>query len=266
MMTKEERGQREAHCQKEVESIKGGVATLRSAWTRVEHQMEKWMSAQSSVGSLLVHIQWKLHLSFSVMNNGSNAFSHQLMTTWCIGLLWNHPHYELNSSSAAQDVVRICRKNWASYEDGKDWKLYRGFQNCEESWIRRWLSIEKPHLFCLVRSRYNINCSNVFAKIDILLPPKLTYQHLSYSKLFARLRQLPCNHCFLCDIIQTWDLNIMGGFQAIQLNNCKNRVRKLVSKRRVESVKEVVIGHIVMEHPQNDEWSELPGEEQILPE
>jgi len=30
-MTKEERGQREAHCQKEVESIKGGVATLRSA-------------------------------------------------------------------------------------------------------------------------------------------------------------------------------------------------------------------------------------------
>jgi hypothetical protein len=44
----------------------------------------------------------------------------------------------------------------------------------------------------------------------------------------------------------------MGGFQAIQLNNCKNRVRKMVSKRRVESMKEGVISHIVTEHPQND--------------
>jgi hypothetical protein len=38
------------------------------------------MSAQSSVGTLLVHVQVKLHLSFSVMNNNSNASSHQLMT------------------------------------------------------------------------------------------------------------------------------------------------------------------------------------------
>ena len=37
----------------------------------------------------------------------------------------------------------------------------------------------------------------------------------------------------------------MGGFQAIQLNNCKNRVRKLVSKRQEESVKELVIDHFV---------------------
>jgi hypothetical protein len=32
------------------------------------------------VGTLLVHVQVKLHLSFSVMNNSSNASSHQLMT------------------------------------------------------------------------------------------------------------------------------------------------------------------------------------------
>jgi hypothetical protein len=38
----------------------------------------------------------------------------------------------------------VCQKNWPSYQDGKDWRLYHGFQNCKESWIRRWLSIEKP--------------------------------------------------------------------------------------------------------------------------
>jgi hypothetical protein len=33
------------------------------------------------LGTLLVHVPLKLHLSFLVMNNDSNAFSHQLMTT-----------------------------------------------------------------------------------------------------------------------------------------------------------------------------------------
>jgi len=49
--------------------------------------MEKWVSAQSFVGTLLVHVPLKLHLSFSVMNNGSNASSHQLMTTLGLGQL-----------------------------------------------------------------------------------------------------------------------------------------------------------------------------------
>jgi len=40
-MGNEEKGQREAHCQKKVESIKDGVARLRSARTSVEHQMER---------------------------------------------------------------------------------------------------------------------------------------------------------------------------------------------------------------------------------
>jgi len=40
MMGNEERGQREAHCQKKVESIKGEVARLTPAWTSVEHQIE----------------------------------------------------------------------------------------------------------------------------------------------------------------------------------------------------------------------------------
>jgi hypothetical protein len=73
--------------------------------------------------------------------------------------------------------------------------------------------------------------------IDILLPPKLAYKYLSDSRLFTWLWQISCNHYFLGGIIQTGDLNIMGGFQAIQLKNCKNRVRKLVNKRREESVK-----------------------------
>jgi len=57
-----------------------------------------------------------------------------------------------------------CQKNWASYQERKDWRFCHGFQNCEESWIRRWLSIEKPQLFCLVKSRSSTNYSNVFAK------------------------------------------------------------------------------------------------------
>jgi hypothetical protein len=186
----------------------------------------------------------------------------------CYWKVSNNPQPTTTTLEDRHDVVRICWKNWTAYQDGKDWRLYHGFQNCEESWIRRWLSVEKPQLFCLVRSRYNINCSNVLAKIDILLPPKLTYQHLSDSKLFAWLRQIPCNHHFLCGIIQTRDVMSWWGPRPFQLNSSKNfkdQVRKLVSKRRVESVKEGVIGHIVMEHPQNGKWLKLLGKTQILP-
>ena len=79
-MGNDERGQKEAHCQKEVESIKDKVARLRFAQTSVKHQMERECLLKSSVGILLVHIPLKLHISISVMNNGNNAFSHQLMT------------------------------------------------------------------------------------------------------------------------------------------------------------------------------------------
>jgi hypothetical protein len=78
-----------------------------------------------------------------------------------------------------------CQKNWASYQERKDWRIYHGFHNNDESWIRRWLSIEKPQSFCLVRSCHNINCSNVFAKIDIHLPLKFVDQHLLDSRLVA---------------------------------------------------------------------------------
>jgi hypothetical protein len=50
---------------KENWSITGEIARLRSAWTRVEHQMEKWMSAQSSVRTLLVHSYWSCTSLFS---------------------------------------------------------------------------------------------------------------------------------------------------------------------------------------------------------
>jgi hypothetical protein len=35
-------------------------------------------------GTLLVYVPLKLYLSFLVMNNDSNAFSHQLMTTFVL--------------------------------------------------------------------------------------------------------------------------------------------------------------------------------------
>jgi hypothetical protein len=72
---------------------------------------------------------------------------------------------------------------------------------------------------------------------------------------FAWLRQIPCNYHFLGGIIQTRDVMSWSGPWPFQLNSCKNfkkRVRKLVSKRRVESVKEGVIGYII---PQtSSEW------------
>jgi hypothetical protein len=58
----------------------------------------------------------------------------------------------------------------------------------------------------------------------------------------------PMQPLFLGGIIQTRDLNIMGGLQAIQLNSCKNfknQVRRWMSKRQVEFVKDDVINHIV---------------------
>jgi hypothetical protein len=140
------------------------------------------------------------------------------------------------------------QKHWASYDEVKDWRFCRGFQNCEESWIRRWLSIEKPQLFCLVRSCHNINCSNIFAKIDIPLPLKFVYQHLPDSRLLA---STPLNHMqplfpkrYKPD--EMWrSLGVPRPFQLNSCKNFKNRDRMMVSKKRVEFVKDDVIGHIV---------------------
>lgn len=43
----------------------------------------------------------------------------------------------------------------------------------------------KPYLCGLAMSHYNINCSNVFAKIDIPQPLEYVYQHLLDSGLIA---------------------------------------------------------------------------------
>jgi len=51
-----------------------------------------------------------------------------------------------------------------------------------------------------------------------------------------------------CGVIQTRDVMSWWGPQPFQLNSCKNfkkRVPKLVSKRRVDYVKEGIIGYIV---------------------
>ena len=72
---------------------------------------------------------------------------------------------------------------------------------------------------------------------------------------FTWLRQIPCNHHFLGGLIQTRDVMSLWGPQPFQVNsckNCKNWVRKLVSKRQVEFVKEGIIGYII---PQtSSEW------------
>jgi hypothetical protein len=37
-----------------------------------------------------------------------------------------------------------CQNNWTSYQDEKNWRSYHGFQNKDDRWIWRWLSIGKP--------------------------------------------------------------------------------------------------------------------------
>ena len=106
----------------------------------------------------------------------------------------------------------------------------------------------KPYLCGLAMSHYNINCLNVFAKIDIPPPLDFVYQHLSDSRLIALTPLNPIQPLFLGGIIQTRDVNIMVRSWAILLNSCKNfknRDRMMVSKKRVEFVKDDVINHIV---------------------
>ena len=76
----EERCQIEAHYQIKVESIKGEIAGLRFARTSIEHQMERECLHSLRWEHCLSTSNWSC-LSFSVMNNNNNAFSHQLMTT-----------------------------------------------------------------------------------------------------------------------------------------------------------------------------------------
>jgi hypothetical protein len=59
----------------------------------------------------------------------------------------------------------------------------------------------KPYLCGLAMSHYNINCLNVFAKIDIPSPLDFVYQHLSDSKLIASTPLNPIQPLFLGGII-----------------------------------------------------------------
>jgi len=94
--------------------------------------------------------------------------------------------------------------------------------------------VGKPYLCGLAMSHYSINCSNVFAKIDIPPPLEFVYQHLSDSRLVALTSLNPIQPLFLGGIIQIRDVNIIVGSWAIHLNSCKifkNRDRMMVSKK-----------------------------------
>jgi len=105
--------------------------------------------------------------------------------------------------------------------------------------------------------------------------PRLTYLgHLSLSTsicqtldLLPRLHQIPYIHHFLGGIIHKRDMNVMVGSWVIHLNSYKsfkNWVWRKVSKRRVEFVKDDVIGYIVT--TTSSEWKviEMLGKTQIL--
>jgi hypothetical protein len=84
--------------------------------------------------------------------------------------------------------------------------------------------------------------------MDIPYPLEFVYQHLSDSRLVALTPLNPIQPLFLGGIIQTRDVNIMVGSWAIHLNSrkiFKNRDWMMVSKKRVEFVKDDVINDIV---------------------
>jgi hypothetical protein len=54
----------------------------------------------------------------------------------------------------------------------------------------------KPYLYGLARSHYNINCSNVFAKIDIPRSLEFVYQHLSDPGFIALTPSNPIHPSF----------------------------------------------------------------------
>ena len=59
----------------------------------------------------------------------------------------------------------------------------------------------KPYLYGLAMSHYSINCSNVFAKIDIPPPLDFVYHILSESRLLASTPLNPIQPLFLGGII-----------------------------------------------------------------
>jgi hypothetical protein len=114
--------------------------------------------------------------------------------------------------------------------------------------------VGKPYLCGLAMSQCSINCSNVFAKIDIPLPLNFVYQHMLDFRLVTSTPLNPIQPLFLGGMIQTRDVNIMVGFWAIHLNSCKNfknQDRMMVSKKRVEFMKDDAINHIVTRKSSN---------------
>jgi hypothetical protein len=159
----------------------------------------------------------------------------------------NNSHTTATTLEDWHDVVRIAKRIELAVKMGKIEGSAMDSRTVKR-WIRRWLSIEKPQLFCLVRSCHNINCSKIFAKIDIPLPLKFVYQHLPDSRFVASTL---LNH--MQPLFPKWYKpdemrKSLWAPRPFQLNICKNfnnRDRMMVSKKRVEFVKDDVIDHFV---------------------
>jgi hypothetical protein len=135
--------------------------------------------------------------------------------------------------------------------------FYCGFQNYEKSWIRRWLWKWETIVCGLVKSRSSINYSKVFAKIGISLPFKFVNQHLPDSRLIAPTSTNSCNHRGIIQTRYEYHSGFLGHFSWTDAR---------VSRIELSLWKMMSSIILLPEHPQNDEWSELLGKTQILPE
>ena len=104
----------------------------------------------------------------------------------------------------------------------------------------------KPSLCGPIRSHCSINCSNVFAKIDIPRPLEFVYQHLLDSEFIALAPLNPIQPSFSRWYNLEKRFEYHWGILCHSVESCKN------FKNRVEFVKMTSFAILSLQHPQND--------------
>jgi len=111
------------------------------------------------MGTLFVHFPLKLHLSFSVMNNSNNAFSHQLMMifgSWSVALLVVHSLYIFQWHPIAASL--LCMVHEPSLKLPPRWAQFQ--KNTSRHWTAMWQSSLKRFVWGSICGEYKRECSS----------------------------------------------------------------------------------------------------------
>ena len=192
---------------------------------KIGRRLKLQQSRAPSTGVCLLHCQWGIEEEtkefqihqfllqqkqciISHIDSDSAAWFYALPRLPSYWKVSNNPQTTTTTWEDWHDVVKIAKRIELTIKMGKIEGSTRGFQNCEGSWIRRWLSIEKTQSFCLA----------ITLTAQMSLPRLTSFCHSSLSTnicyapdLLSWLRQIQCNHCFLRGIIQIRNVSIMVG-------------------------------------------------------